>query len=370
MSPSPVWSASSKGRMQSKDVSTNVGVLGSHVAATCNGLSLATPFIGCEAWPLDDGRERRADVTDCRRCGNIKLSLFKVGVVAAILALLLVPSLTQRFFKRASPHCVGLSRKFEFRLENRSVLLYAPAAPLRAKPLPVVVVLHGSETSNYEMANVTRYHTVTDSAVVVYPEMQIPKGEDWGYNASSETSFFRALPGAVERAGYRVDSSQVFVVGHSSGGSMSLLLQNNMPDLFRAAAAVEAGACHLQMWCNQSSGTPVMLVWNHNDPVLQEFGGEALYFQSLRQLRRHDPAGPTVDPSNVTELALPVAQASGIAYAMRMVWPAAGHASALEVVSWKSWTPTHHWASQRAVPGAFDAAAMTWDFFRRTAQTA
>jgi len=370
MSQSSIFSPGSKGRMRSKDANTNAGIFGSHVAATRSGLSLAAPFIGCEAWPSDDAHERRSDATDCRRCGNIKLLLFKLGVVAAFVALLLVPGLTQWFFRGASPHRVGLSRKLEFRLEKRSVLLYAPSTLLRAKPLPVVIVLHGSETTNYVMARVTQYHTVVPSALVVYPEMLIPKGEIWGYNASSETSFFRALPGAVQRAGYNVDFSQVFVVGHSSGGTMSLFLQNNMPDVFRAAAAVEAGVGHLQAWRNQSSGTPVMLVWNHNDPVLQEFGGEALYLESLRQLRRHDPAGPTIDPSNVTEVALPEAQASGVAYAMRVFWPAAGHASALEVVSWKTWIPTHHWASQRAVPGAFDAAAITWDFFRRTAQAA
>jgi len=113
-----------------------------------------------------------------------------------------------------------------------------------------------------------------------------------------------------------------------------------------------------------------MLVWNHNDPVLQEYGGEALYFTSLRQLRRHDPAGPTTNPSYVTDVVLPEAQTSGISYAEWMAWPAARHASALEVVSWKTWNPTHAWANQRALPGSFDAAVITWEFFLRTAQTA
>jgi len=368
MSPSPIWSLDSKGPKHSKGTGpkSSADLLGSHVGVTCSGLSLATPFIACEAWPLDDTPEVKTDAIGHRGYGNIKWLPFKVGAVAAVLALLLVPGLKHMFSRGAS----GLSMKLEFRLDNRSVLLYAPAAPLRAKPLPMVVVLHGSGTSIHEMANRTRYHEVMNSALVLYPDMRIPMGDSWEYNASSEMSFFRALPHTVAKAGYKVDFSQVFIVGHSSGGSMSLFLQNNMQDLFRAAAAVEAGVGRLEEWYNQSSGRPVMLVWNHNDPVLQAFGGESLFFTSLRQLRRHDPAGPTANPSYVTEVVLPGTQTSGVAYAERMAWPAAGRASSLEVVSWKTWNPTHSWASQRAVPGAFDAAVITWDFFRRKAQTA
>jgi poly(3-hydroxybutyrate) depolymerase len=319
---------------------------------------------------LDDIPERETDAIGRWGANNIKWLLFKVGAVAAFLALLLLPGLKQIFSGGGPPYRTGLSRKLEFRLDNRSVLLYAPAAQLSDKPLPMVVVLHGSNTSIYEMANMTRYHNVMNSALVVYPEMRIPKGQTWDYGASWETSFFKTLPHTAVKAGCKVDFSKVFIIGHSSGGSMSLFLQNNMPDLFRAAAAVEAGVGRLEEWHNQSAGRPVMLVWNHNDPVLQYFGGESLYFTSLRQLRRHDPTGPTANPSYVTEVALPEAQTSGIAYAEWMAWPAVGRASVLEVVSWKSWNPTHSWASQRAVPGAFDAAVITWDFFRRMAQIA
>jgi len=369
---SPILHPGSKHATHLRDTKTksNADLLGSHVGVTCSGLSLAVPFIACEAWPFDDPHEVKTDASGRRGSGNIKWLLCKAGMVAAILTLLLVPVLKHMLSRGATPYQVGLSKKLEFRLDNRSVLLYAPETQFLAKPLPLVVVLHGSETSVYQMADVTRYHNVMNSALVVYPDMRIPMGDSWEYNASCETTFFKALPGTVEKAGHKVDLSQVFIVGHSSGGSMSLFLQNNMPDLFRAAAAVEAGVGRLEEWYNQSSGSPVMMVWNHNDPVLQAFGGESLYFTSLRHLRRHDPAGPTANPSYVTEVPLPGAPNSDVVYAEWMAWPAVGRASALEVVSWKSWNPTHHWANQRAVPGAFDAADITWDFFRRKAQTA
>jgi len=152
---------------------------------------------------------------------------------------------------------------------------------------------------------------------------------------------------------------------------MSLYLQNNMPDVFRAAAAVESGLGFLDQWHNQSSGRPAMVIWNHNDPVLQWFGGEALYNAMLRQLRRHDPRGANTGPSRVTGVgvALPEVQTSAINYAEWLTWPCVGRSPALEVVSWKSFDPTHQWASPRFVPGAFNAASVTWMFFQRVAQT-
>jgi len=266
------------------------------------------------------------------------------------------------------PHHAGLSRQLELSVNNRSVLLYAPASRLRSTLLPVVVVLHGSSVSNFEMADTTRYHEIMESAVVLYPETRIPKGLKWDYDAPWETSFFKALPSAVAEAGYNSDPSRFFVVGHSAGGSMSLFLQNNMPEVFQAGAAVEAGVGLVNKWQNQSSGGPVLVVWNHNDPVLQEFGGDTLYRTTVRQLRCHDPAGAITGPSYVEDVELPETQTSEVQYAERLIWPPTGFAPALEVVSWKTRNPTHHWANQKFVPGAFNAAAVTWDFFQRTAQ--
>jgi len=362
---SQLWSPGCKSRAASNDpgMQSNADLLDTHVAITCNTLSLAVPFIACEAWPFDATPKPKSDALAGQGSVNIKRLLFTFGVVAMFMTLLL-------FLWGDAPSNAGLSKKLDFKVHNRNVLLYAPAFQLRAKALPLVLVLHGSNDSVYKFANTTRYHAVMDSALVLYPEMRIPMGDTWEYNASWETAFFRALPDAVAKAGYSVNFSQIFIVGHSSGGSMALFLQNNMPDLFQAAAAVEAGVGHLEDWYNQSSDRPVMLIWNHNDPVLQEFGGESLYYSSVRQLRRHDPAGPSAEASWVDPVVLPQASFSGIEYAEWMTWPAAGNASVLEVVSWRSFNPTHSWASPRVVSGAFDAAVVTWHFFRSTAHVA
>jgi poly(3-hydroxybutyrate) depolymerase len=338
---------------------------------------LAAPLLACQAWAQEDTLpDRKPAVAGCRDCSRIKVLLFKVEVVIVISLALLSGlllwqctnrSLTSRIF---APQSTGLSKQLELNVNNRSVLVYAPAIQLKSKSLPMVIVLHGSYASNVGFADLTRYHQVMESAVVLYPEMRIPKGPSWEYSAPCETTFFRSLPAAVVKAGYNVDTSQIFVVGHSSGGTMSLYLQNNMPDVFRAAAAVESGVGFLDQWHNQSSGRPAMVIWNHNDPVLNWFGGEALYSTTLRQLRRHDPRGAKTGPSSVGGLgvALPEVQTSAVEYAERLAWPPVGRSPALEVVSWKSMDPTHQWASPRFMPGAFNAASVTWSFFQRVAQ--
>eukprot|EP00419_Tripos_fusus_P056244 CAMPEP_0172812110 /NCGR_PEP_ID=MMETSP1075-20121228/9833_1 /TAXON_ID=2916 /ORGANISM="Ceratium fusus, Strain PA161109" /LENGTH=339 /DNA_ID=CAMNT_0013651625 /DNA_START=49 /DNA_END=1065 /DNA_ORIENTATION=+ len=339
MSPSPAQSPGSAAFTASAnkpDLHNLTGFLGHQV-------SLAAPLIGCQAWPYEDILPDRQPAAAVRRESvGIKALLFKFGVVLVMTCVLLPGLLLRQCINKwlsswtFSLHGAGLSRQLELNVNNRSVLLYAPATQLRSKSLPMVVVLHGSDTSNFAMADLTRYHQVTESAVVLYPEMRIPKGVSWEYSAPWETSFFRALPAAVEKAGYNVNASQIFVVGHSSGGTMSLYLQNNMPDVFRAAAAVESGVGFLDQWHNQSFGRPVMVVWNHNDPVLQQFGGEALYNTTLTQLRRHDPRGATTGPSHATSegLALPGVKTFGINYAERLTWPAIGRSPALEVISW------------------------------------
>merc|ERR1712100_86124 len=106
--------------------------------------------------------------------------------------------------------------------------------------------------------------------LLVYPEMQHYRADMWGYGKPKELAFFRDLPNAIAKAGFPIDQAKVFVSGHSNGGSMSLYLQNNMPDVFKGAAAVEAGVGHLDLWQNSSFGRPAMIVWNHNDNVLAE----------------------------------------------------------------------------------------------------
>merc|ERR1711933_581627 len=99
---------------------------------------------------------------------------------------------------------------------------------------------------------------------------------------------------------FLLNREEVYVCGHSSGGTMALYLQNNLHDLFRGAASVEAGAGHQWLWNERNTGRPTMIIWNHNDPVLN--GWDSLLADTIKLLRRHDTTGS--GPSFVTEVSL------------------------------------------------------------------
>lgn len=327
--------------------------------------------MGCKAVAQDEMLLESKMVNLGRRgCFHIKRLIPKLAVlvvfgVGMFPLVLLGRAITTLFPHGASPGGVGgLVKRSEVIVHNRSVLLYGPATWVPSKPLPLIVVLHGSGGSNFGIASTTQFHERVNGAVVMYPEMQTPFGQEWGYDALWELAFFRALPHEATKIGYTMNTEQVFVVGHSAGGTMALFLQNNLPEVFGAAAAVEAGVGHLDLWRNQSFGMPVMVVWNHNDEVLQEFGGETLYNNTVQQLQRHNPTGVT--PHIVADEVL--ADTSEIVYAKHLVWPSVGPSPTLEVLSWQSRAPTHNWMNPQVCPGSFDAAAVVWDFFRRMAE--
>jgi len=259
----------------------------------------------------------------------------------------------------------GVRTRFD--VMNRSVWVYRPHGA--NGHLPAVVVLHGSDDHALKIASTTRFESLADLSkhqfLVILPEMEQPGGISWGYE--DDEPFFRAVIDKVA-AEYLLIGTEVFVCGHSSGGTMALYLQNNMPEVFSASASVEAGVGHLEQWHNKSSGRPTMVVWNHNDNVLAEFGGRELYDQTLAQLRRHAnqlgdfPVMQEALPSGAWE-----AGKHGALYAQRKVWAPTsdGRQPAVEVVSWASAAPTHNWLNPVRVPGAtVDASVLIWEFFR------
>merc|ERR1711953_131313 len=107
--------------------------------------------------------------------------------------------------------------------------------------------------------------------------------EEWGYN--EDLTFFREVIAMLDKE-FLLNRKEVYVCGHSSGGTMALYLQNNLADVFRGAASVEAAAGHQWLWNKNSSGRPTMIIWNHNDPVLK--GWDSLLVDTIKLLRRHD----------------------------------------------------------------------------------
>jgi len=247
-------------------------------------------------------------------------------------------------------------------VDDRTVWVYVPPT-IYPKDRKAVLVLHGSLDSPEGIAEASNFHSIaartSPGFIVVYPEMLKPGGLAWGYNAPWEHHFFRGVVDLLVDQ-FAVARDEIFVTGHSAGGSMTLYLQNNMPELFKGAAAVEAGVGTLSAWRNESYGRPTMVVWNHNDPVLAEFGGDQLFHDTVTQLRRHDD--PKSWPDQI--LALPAGY-QGVVSAERKLWKAREMQPRTHIISWTSADPTHHWVNGKNLPGApLDASILIWDFFQ------
>jgi len=256
-------------------------------------------------------------------------------------------------------------------IQDRQVLVYYPAAAqtLKLRELPVVFALHGSEDYAAPFARVTDFASVSERSaqpfIVAVPEMAVLGADSWGYK--DDHSFFRETVDSLVWK-YWAKRDEVYVCGHSNGGTMSIYLQNNLPDVFSGAGAVEAGAGlarngagAVEAYDNASFGSPTIVVWNHNDPVLNEYGGEQLFNQTLEKLRRHDttatrPSFKVTIPTNK----------STVRFAEQLMWGAVGSTPPTAIVSWESVWPTHGWAKNTTIPGAFDASTLVWDFFRTT----
>lgn len=252
-------------------------------------------------------------------------------------------------------------------IDGRGLWVYKPSGAATDERLPLVMVLHGSEDTAVNIANVSGFAAVaenaTDGFILAFPEMVHERADSWDFGAAHEVAYFRAAVHLLHSQGL-IRREKVFVCGHSNGGTMSLFLQNNMPDVFSGAAAVEAGVGHLEEWKNVSFGSPTMVVWNHNDNVLQEFGGERLYNDTLATLRRHDPHH--FEPASRTWLV--AGSGSNVRYAERLLWRATPEGlPPLMVVSWGSELPSHKWINPSNFPGtSLDAAELIWKFFKAT----
>merc|ERR1719213_691295 len=99
--------------------------------------------------------------------------------------------------------------------------------------------------------------------------------------ATTTTSvFFYELHLAIRRT---FEIEDVYISGHSAGGTMSLFLQNEI-SIFRRAGIISAGVGHLHLWNMSRRGQDTMIIWNRGD--LQEYGGLRYLDVTVATLRK------------------------------------------------------------------------------------
>eukprot|EP00746_Dinoflagellata_sp_MGD_P054737 gnl/MRDRNA2_/MRDRNA2_239279_c0_seq1.p1 gnl/MRDRNA2_/MRDRNA2_239279_c0~~gnl/MRDRNA2_/MRDRNA2_239279_c0_seq1.p1 ORF type:complete len:245 (+),score=34.85 gnl/MRDRNA2_/MRDRNA2_239279_c0_seq1:65-736(+) len=183
---------------------------------------------------------------------------------------------------------------------GRTGYVYKPAATETegSRQVPGIFVLHGSGGVAPDMFN-KGFEALADAHgfLVVYPEMKIPRADEWGYH--DDIPYFTALVQRLQENDYHLDPARAFICGHSAGASFTLFFQNEV-DLFKASGAVEGAVGNLEKWDMSKPGHPVMVIWNHADPVLEAFappGGEPAYYkETVSTLRRHGSQTFTKQP--------------------------------------------------------------------------
>lgn len=148
-------------------------------------------------------------------------------------------------------------------------LVYTPASYLRSpdRPAPVVVMIHGCNTTATEQARASAWHRVAERErfLVVYPDntnevdgangsLGTHPAQCWRWydpasnqRGSGDPSQLAGLTREVIN-GWNVDAERVYAVGMSSGAMMTSILGATYPDVY-AAIGVVAGCAYLATGC-------------------------------------------------------------------------------------------------------------------------
>jgi poly(3-hydroxybutyrate) depolymerase len=240
-------------------------------------------------------------------------------------------------------------------VSGRTGYVYRPNSSATAAG--AVLVLHGSGCVASDMFGLG-FEAMADARgfLVVYPEMQTPKASEWGY--LGDIPYFAALARRLREPDFGVPRDKIFICGHSAGGTMVTLLQNEM-DEFAAAGVVEAAVGHLQNWTMSRRGKPTIVVWNHADPVVKQYapgGIEMAYYNlTVDTLRRGSSTAP--DVRQQLPKSRPVTQAELLTFNED-----AAAAPLLQVASWRSEPGRHAWPSP-SWTNSVDATKLLIEFF-------
>ena len=139
---------------------------------------------------------------------------------------------------------------FQSEAGARKYWLYVPASYDRAKPAPLVVMLHGCTQDANDFARGTRMNQRAEEEgfIVVYPEQGAVNNplKCWNWfdaghqeRGNGEPAIIAGITRAVG-ANYAIDSTRVFMAGISAGAAMANIVAVTYPELF-AAVALHSG---------------------------------------------------------------------------------------------------------------------------------
>lgn len=201
-----------------------------------------------------------------------------IAIALALILLALVASEPEYYTHES--HAGDFVKKVYVDGRNREYLLHIPAGYDAARPVPLVLVFHGSSASASVIERETSFDRIADSLgfVVVYPE-----GLHRGWNIGeccrysyvehvNEIAFVTALLNHLE-AGLSIDRSRVFATGYSDGGTLSVLLACSLSDRIAAIASVSGTLFDPLPTCELTRPVPVVVIHGTADSHIP-YGGQ------------------------------------------------------------------------------------------------
>ena len=168
----------------------------------------------------------------------------------------------------------------------RTYLLHIPPAYDHAKPLPLVIVLHGGGGNARSMAHITDFSRKADREgfIVVYPNgtgrlktrlLTWNAGNCCGYAHDKnveDVEFIRTLIEKLEQA-IKIDTRRIYATGISNGGMMTYCLACRLSDKIAAIAPV-AGALNIE--CEPIRSVSVIIFHGTDDKDVLYRGGKPI----------------------------------------------------------------------------------------------
>ncbi len=169
---------------------------------------------------------------------------------------------------------------------ERTYRIHIPPSHDKAKPLPLLIGLHGGGGTGKAMEKLTLrgFNKLSDREgfIVVYPD-----GIEKHWNDGRENVKYRAHQEKIDDVGfiselidhlakqYNIDIRRVYVTGISNGAMMSFRLACELSEKITAIAPV-AGAMpeNLPSQCSPSRSIPVLVISNTDDRLVPWEGGD------------------------------------------------------------------------------------------------
>ncbi len=149
--------------------------------------------------------------------------------------------------------------------KKRSFYLYVPANVKRESPVPLLILLHGSNRVGLSLADKWKELADQEGFIVVAPDSINSSG--WAIPADGPV-FMRDLVDYL-KSKYAINSRRVYLFGHSAGAGFALRMSLYESEYF-ASAAIHAGALDfdgIELIKTAKRKTPIHLQVGDRDPL-------------------------------------------------------------------------------------------------------